>query len=107
MHRPVETKLYVLIRDDLPPGLQLAQAVHAATAFALAHPDLASSTPNVVVLAVADEPALLAHVHAGGRRPGVVFREPDIGDEATAYATVSTGINFSCLPLAGRVPAMT
>lgn len=103
MHRPVESKIYVLVRSDLAPGLQLAQAVHAATAFALAHPERASSTPNVVVLAVPDEAALLSFADSAG----VVFREPDVGDEATAFATVSDSTRFSCLPLAGRVLAMS
>lgn len=109
MHRPVERKLYVLVRSDLTPGLQLAQAVHAATAFALRHSELAASTPNVVVLAVGGEDALY-EANTDGTwlgQPGELFIEPDVGDQATAYATVSGGARFSSLPLAGRVPAMT
>lgn len=109
MHRPVERKLYVLVRSDLTPGLQLAQAVHAATAFALRHPASAASTLNVVVLAVPDEETLLhyADLDFYTRKYGVLFTEPDLDDEATAYAIVSDGDRFSCLPLAGRVLAMT
>lgn len=94
--------LYVIVRGDLPPGLQMAQAVHAAVEYALANPALAASTPNTVVLTVPCEDALV-----GLAEDGILFREPDLGDEATAYAEVSTGERFSSLPLAGRTPVMT
>lgn len=97
-----DPKLYVLVRDDLSPGLQLAQAVHAATAFAQRHPERSASTENAVILAVPDEATLLSYA----TDDGVLFREPDLGDEATAFATVSEGSAYSSLPLAGRVPAM-
>jgi hypothetical protein len=103
MHRPASSdKLYVLVRGDLSPGLQLAQAVHAATEYALRFPAMARSTENVVVLNVADEPELLSHAEPSG----FLFHEPDVNDEATAYAIVADGRRFSTLPLAGRSPAM-
>ncbi len=105
MHRPADAKLYVLVRNDLAPGLQMAQAVHAAIAFSLKHPDLSESTPNVVVLAVRHEDDLSDAWEDD--RSGVLFHEPDLGDEATAYATVADGARYSSLPLAGRIPAMT
>lgn len=74
MHRPADAKLYVLVRNDLAPGLQMAQAVHAATAFVHLHPDLYLATPNVVVLSVPDEESLIAHATPDG----VLFREPDL-----------------------------
>lgn len=96
-------KMYVLVRADLPPGLQVAQAVHASVEYALRLPSMARSTPNVVVLNVPDESTLLGLAGPAG----FLFHEPDVGDEATAYAEVTTGERFSSLPLAGRVPAMT
>lgn len=108
MHRPADSKLYVLVRSDLELGLQMAQAVHAATAISVQYPVTVRETLNVVVLSVLDEDDLLA---AWSTRPPDVphslFHEPDCGDEATAYAEVSNGERFACLPLAGRTPAMT
>lgn len=56
-----------------------------------------------MVLSVPDEDTLLSYADA----TGVTFHEPDVDDEATAFATVCDGARFSCLPLAGRVLAMT
>lgn len=106
MRRPVHPpKLYVLVRGDLPPGLQYAQAVHAAVEFALANPEAVRSTPNAVVLNVLDEADLL---DAASLKPqtGVLFREPDLDDEATAYAIIVDDGRFQGLPLAGREFAM-
>lgn len=33
-------KLYVVVRNDLPPGVQLAQAIHAKDEFAMQFPDI-------------------------------------------------------------------
>lgn len=84
------------MRADLAPGAQLAQAVHASIELSQGHDDLPET---VVVLAVADEPALITQ--AGAVSGGALFREPDLGDEATAYAVVSDGAQFSALVLAG------
>ncbi len=107
MHRPVHPpKLYVLVRGDLPPGAQAAQAVHAAIEYALAKPAQARETRNVVVLNVLDEEDLLT---AASIQPedGVLFHEEDLDDQATAYATVCDDGRFQGLPLVGRTPAMT
>lgn len=101
--------MYVLVRDDLPPGTQLAQAVHAATEYTLSNVDRAASTPTVVVLAVRDQAELLEYAdvlcgwcpsRTASRRPYALFHEPDLG-EHTALATISDGREFSRLPLAG------
>lgn len=102
MHRPVE-KLYLLVRGDLPPGLQLAQAVHASVEFTLRYRDRAASTPTVVVLTVDDEEQLLGWADVLGwkdRSDYALFHEPDLG-EHTALAIVSDGTRFAGLPLAG------
>ena len=46
----------MLIREDLPPGLQLAQAIHAAVELQRK----VETPPTVVVLGVEDEEELLA-----------------------------------------------
>src|SRR5688572_22136583 len=102
MHRPeFPAKLFILVRGDLPPGLQMAQAVHAATEYALTFPRQARDTPCVVVLNVLDEADLLtyARIHP---LSGVLFHEDDLGGQATAYATVCDDGRFQGLPLAGR-----
>jgi len=74
-------------------------------AYALSHPDLARTTPNVVVLNVLDEEDLMIFATIKPEH-GALFREPDLGDEATAYATIVDDGRFQGLPLAGREIAM-
>ena len=101
--------MYVLVREDLSPGLQLAQAVHASVEFALANPERAKSTPTVVVLGVPDEDTLLAWADTlcfpdCKRDEYVLFHEPDLG-EHTALAVVDDGERFASLSLAGAAMA--
>lgn len=76
-------RLYVIVRSDLSPGMQLAQACHAARAFGPC-----SSEENLVVLHAPDELALTALAHdlelAG--LPVVRFVEPDLGHQLTAIS---------------------
>ena len=97
----------MVVRGDLSTGLQLAQACHAAvglcdhtgTGWLPAH-------PNLVVLAVTSEAALMfeyRRLEAGGVDP-VMFYEPDI-DGWTAFAVapdVRARDLLSGLPLAGK-----
>lgn len=87
----------------------MAQAIHAAVELALAAPDRMSKTPNVVVLQVPDEDALMGWWMTVRRSeaPRQIFFEPDLGGAATALATFSTGEEFSSLPLAGREVTMS
>lgn len=109
----------MLVRADLPTGLQMAQVAHACIEFALNHPEEASSTPIGVVLGVPDERSLLEWAdriigwcgpHAEIQHDGglVVFHDPDVGEggEHTALALVTSGEEFASLPLAGKVPAL-
>lgn len=89
-------KLYVIVRADLPPGLQIAQAIHAQREYAAQHAESerawyrASNT--VAVLAVADElhlRRLIAQAGFEGAKTAV-FHEPDRADEMTA-AVVEPG----------------
>lgn len=91
--------MYVIVREDLPIGLQMAQVCHVSVEYALQRPEEAKSTPIGVVLSVPNETTL---VEIASKLDGVLFREPDIGNEATAFAHVGDGHQLSSLPLAGR-----
>lgn len=100
-------KLYVIVRSDLAPGLQLAQACHALRLFAADHPEVDKAwyegSSNLVVLQAPSEEELLALAARAGEVPTSVFREPDLGDEVTAIALGPTGAGLvSQLPLALR-----
>src|SRR6266700_2051732 len=109
-------RLYIAVRADLPPGLQAAQAVHAAFAFFHAQPVATGrwllQSNFLVIVTVPDEAALLDLITEAHTR-GVVHvgvREPNIGDEATAVAfTPGKAAQRLCanLPLALRQAAMT
>ena len=71
--------LSVVVRKDLPWSYRVAQAVHAMDDYAGKH---GRHGGPVLVFAAKDEAHLLARAPVGG----VLFREPDLGDEATAFA---------------------
>lgn len=101
-------KLYVVVRDDLDPGDQLAQAVHAATAYANADPRgvdaWINGRNNVVVVAVSSEQELArlaSRIHETTDALHVEIREPDLADELTAIAIDDRAERLlSSLPLA-------
>lgn len=87
-----DSKLYLVVRGDLPPGLQAAQAAHAAQEFVFAHPERAKawrvSSNTVVLVKVANECALL---ELGERAQDwglctVSFLDPDLTPALTAMA---------------------
>jgi len=90
-------KQYIVVRADLAPGAQLAQACHVMKAFTRAHPEC-DGIENVAVLAAPDEDALLRLVN---KAPGAVavFREPDFDDSVTAI-----GLDFSAQKLLSNLP---
>lgn len=104
-------KLTLVLREDLAPGAQLAQVLHAGLAFAREHraPFEAwqDASNTVAVLAVPDERALerlVARAREAGV-PVVCWREPDRADELTAVALgpgPETRRLCRGLPLAGR-----
>lgn len=82
-------KLYAIVRVDLPKGLQCAQVGHALIEWTSYY----TPPDNLVVLQIANEEQLVA-LHARlldfakrdhSSKP-VLFREPDLGGEATAIA---------------------
>lgn len=83
--------MYVFVRTNLPPIQQAVQASHSA--LELCRQGLVPSSydhPSLVLCGMQDEASLLAHAdylqsHGIGH---ILFREPDLNNEATAIATV-------------------
>lgn len=68
-------------------------AVHAAVQYAVDYPHLAKawqdSSNSIVLLSVADESELMKYYTSASCLTGVsLFKEPDIGNEATSFACV-------------------
>jgi hypothetical protein len=88
--KPVVPKLYVVVRQDLPPGAILSQAIHAAIEYSVVMRDelvawhKASNT--ICVLGVKDEAELMAVANKmiDCRRKFVQFIEPDMESATTA-----------------------
>jgi hypothetical protein len=97
-------RLYVVVRADLSPGLQCAQACHAA--FEYGRNGAEQVGDNLVVLSASPERLLaLAHAAALEEWSHVTFHEPDIGGELTAIALPGTPevmVILRHLPLALR-----
>lgn len=108
---PLNDRLYIAVRADLPPGLQMAQAVHAAFQFSDSHSDVMhrwmSDSNYLVIVSVPSEDALLDLITSAAHK-GIghtAVREPDIGDEVTAvvFTPGDAARRFcSSLPLALR-----
>lgn len=95
-------RLYVVVRRDISPGLQLAQACHATREFTIRHADN-DVGDNLVVLQA--EPAELARLveAAEGVCAVAPFHEPDLDGELTAAAFgVGARRLLSSYPLALR-----
>lgn len=89
-------RIYTIVRKDIAPGLQIAQAGHALRAFAAQHPELDKQWfeggNNLVILWADDEPTLLRELERL-RSSGLAcaaFQEPDLNDQLTAI-TVEGG----------------
>jgi len=107
-------KLYVLVRNDISPGLQIAQACHAQFEFFERYPEAKKDWEgNLVVLQVEGEENLknwLENTLSPRGLKAVGFREPDlnmqltavaVGGKAEAHGLVSDPEQlFSSLPLA-------
>lgn len=99
-------RLYVVVRADLPIGLQMAQAIHAALRFG----HYVGERENVVVLHMPDEDALASLADAMAHTAGllwIVFHEPDLDGQVTSLAidgVASVRKYLRPLPLAFSAP---
>lgn len=105
-------RLYIAVRNDLTPGLQAAQAVHAAFFFAQKYPEVTqewlADSQYLVIVAVESSEALweLNHKAYSANIPFSVWSEPDLNDEVTAIAfapSAASRILCANLPLAGKM----
>lgn len=85
-------KLYIVVRGDLKPGLQVAQSCHALRLFSEEHPEedrrWYDDSNNLVVLQVPSKECL-AELAYNAQKSGVrlsCFKEPDLQNELTAVA---------------------
>ena len=85
-------KLYIVVRKDLEPGLQMAQSCHCAFEFAKDYPSETNSWMSnsnyIAVLNCADEHELLRLIEQA-RLNDIkfsIFREPDIENQVTSVA---------------------
>lgn len=97
-------KLYIVVRADLPAGLQLAQGCHALQAFNDQHRGAVTHWKGNLVVLQTPNMASLVNVLGDIQRSGipcVLFCEPDIGGEPTAFAAAGDAAALlSQLPLA-------
>ena len=94
-------KLYVLQRKDLPVSYQAVQAGHAVAEFLLRGPDTNWQNGTLVYLGVDSEDEInkWSDILTMKNIPHTVFREPDIGDQATSLAAVCEDKIFRKLKL--------
>lgn len=102
-------KLYVITRQDLDPGYQAVQSMHALRQFTEEHPEIDRewfAVSNYLgLLSVANEVELQNLIELALRQDikFSIFREPDIDNQITAIALapgVKTKKLCSRLPLA-------
>lgn len=100
-------KLYLITREDLPPGAQAAQLVHAMRQWVEDYPEADrawfENSNTIVLLAASNEAHLGVIVDQARCReyPVACFREPDRDNELTAIALGPDGKSLTRkLPLA-------
>jgi hypothetical protein len=96
-------KFFIVVRDDLDPGLAMAQACHAAYCFGVYSPK--KTRRNIAVLSASKQKLEELVVMCEGRRYDYEpFFEPDLRDEITAAAFGAEAKKLlSSLPLALRL----
>ena len=89
-------KMYVLIRKNLSKSQQAVQGGHAVAEYILNNPECVWSNGTLVYLAVKDEEELISwsNILKSENINYSLFREPDIGNQITAIATVYNGDLF-------------
>ena len=90
-------RLYFVVRTDLSEGRRTAQALHAMDEWTSLY---GPQKGTVIVYGVPSEEHLLDHLPREGRT--VLWREPDLKNQATAFATDKGRLE---LPLLGRQAA--
>lgn len=104
-------KLYVVVREDLSPGAQMAQALHAFREFIEAHPKVErnwyKTSNTVVILGIENEKELIALKNMAITKNIAfsAFYEPDMDDALTAVTFEpgeKTSEFLSHLKLAGQ-----
>ena len=98
-------KLYIVVREDLTPGLKIAQSAHALSSFEWKYPtvykDWYETSNNLVVLQHAD-PEEIAKKLEGEDFRVARFYEPDLDNQLTAISVEpSARKKLSSLRLAG------
>ena len=88
-------KLFIVVRTDLLPGLQAAQACHALSEFREAHPSTYdhwfATSKTLVLLGVPDNRALESLAEKA-KEAGIALAmnfEPDLGGQLTAVGLAS------------------
>lgn len=78
----------MVVREDLTPPQQICQAVHAAYESGIRYGNK-ESVSSVVVVTVPNEEELIRTKERLDRKriDSYIFKEPDLGDQATALAT--------------------
>lgn len=95
-------RLYIVVRNDLPQGLQLAQACHATREFSLLHPR-ENVGDNLIVLHASRVELERLVVEVSRDCTVVAFYEPDLEGALTAAAFgIGARKRLSALPLALR-----
>ena len=96
-----DKRLYVLVRRDLPMSQQVVQSGHAIAEWLLKGPKTKWDNGTLIILGVSSQRQLKSWKHYLEMNdiPHKEFREPDIGDQPTALATVHTGEIFRRLSL--------
>lgn len=101
---PVEPdkRLYVIVRDDLSPGLQISQSIHAKDDFTYDYPSEAllwRRTSNTIIVLSADAvdlEKLLVKLSYFDLKHSV-YMEPDLYGEVTAVAVEPSKLTASLL----------
>lgn len=83
-------KLYIVVREDLSPGAQTAQSLHAFREFIEYYPEIEKDwykTSNTIVVLGCENEHALAYLRLGAVERGIkfsIFREPDMDNSMTA-----------------------
>lgn len=110
------SRLYIIVPEDLPPGLAAAQVAHVAFQYATRHPEITlewlRDSQYLIVLTVPDEESLVL-LATRALEAGLViesWHEPDFNDQFTALALQPGEVArrlTSNLPLLGRLVPTT